>query len=121
MQIGRMGAVAIAKAVASCSKLEKLELDENQISEDGITHLKVSILPYFPSVNTSPVLFLKMICVSYEEAWQRAGLWLATLIYSDMTSSTQVRSGMGIHNGTVCAECTGTGKSAACPRLSGGE
>ena len=41
LQIGRMGAVAIAKALATCSSLEKLELDENQISEDGVTHLKV--------------------------------------------------------------------------------
>ena len=40
-QIGRMGAVAIAKAVAGLPKLERLELDENQISEDGIAHLKV--------------------------------------------------------------------------------
>ena len=41
VQIGRMGAVAIAKAVAGLPKLERLELDENQISEDGIAHLKV--------------------------------------------------------------------------------
>ena len=40
-QIGRMGAVAVAKAVAGLSKLERLDLDENQISEDGIAHLKV--------------------------------------------------------------------------------
>ena len=40
-----MGAVAIAKAVASCSSLQKLELDENQISEDGVAHLKVWLLP----------------------------------------------------------------------------
>ena len=43
-----MGAVAIAKALASCSKLERLELDENQISEDGVAHLKVSFSLYFP-------------------------------------------------------------------------
>ena len=43
-----MGAVAIAKALASCFKLERLELDENQISEDGVAHLKVGISPYLP-------------------------------------------------------------------------
>lgn len=41
VQIGRMGAVAIAKAVAGCPKFERLELDENQISEYGVLHLEV--------------------------------------------------------------------------------
>ena len=53
MQIGRMGAVAIAKAVASCSSLQKLELDENQISEDGVAHLKVCLSPFTYSVPRS--------------------------------------------------------------------
>ena len=58
MQIGRMGAVAIAKAVASCSSLQKLELDENQISEDGVAHLKV----WQPLVLHYPHVALVNIC-----------------------------------------------------------
>ena len=41
-QIGRMGAVALARAVAGARGLQKLELDDNQISEDGGLHLKAS-------------------------------------------------------------------------------
>ena len=41
-QIGRMGAVALARAVAGAKGLQKLELDDNQISEDGVSHLKAS-------------------------------------------------------------------------------
>ncbi len=54
MQIGRMGAVAIAKAVSSCYSLQKLELDENQISEDGVAHLKVCLLLFPCSIPNSP-------------------------------------------------------------------
>ncbi|EIE18561.1 RNI-like protein [Coccomyxa subellipsoidea C-169] len=39
--IGRLGAVALAKAVASSgAKLERLDLDDNQISEGGIDQIK---------------------------------------------------------------------------------
>jgi hypothetical protein len=55
-----MGAVAIAKALASCSKLERLELDENQISEDGVAHLKVSVSQYLPCC--MHMIFIRLPC-----------------------------------------------------------
>lgn len=45
MQIGRIGAVALAKAVAGCAQLERLDLDENQISEGGVDQITVTISP----------------------------------------------------------------------------
>ncbi len=41
MQIGRLGAVALAKAVAGAANLERFDLDENQISEGGIDQIQV--------------------------------------------------------------------------------
>lgn len=43
-QIGRLGAVAIAKAVSGAGQLEWLDLDDNQISEAGVEHVKVTLL-----------------------------------------------------------------------------
>jgi hypothetical protein len=40
-QMGRVGAVAVAKAVKVSRGLQRLELDDNQISEDGVEHLRV--------------------------------------------------------------------------------
>lgn len=45
MQIGRLGAVALAKAVAGAAHLERFDLDENQISEGGIDQVKVLFHP----------------------------------------------------------------------------
>ena len=39
--MGRVGAVAVAKAVKVSRGLQRLELDDNQISEDGMDHLRV--------------------------------------------------------------------------------
>lgn len=39
-QIGRMGAVALARSVKGSKGLQHLELDDNQISEDGVTHVQ---------------------------------------------------------------------------------
>ncbi len=60
VQIGRMGAMAIGKAVAACSSLQKLELDENQVSEDGVSHLKVCQLlcPALPPIHSCTCLLL---------------------------------------------------------------
>ena len=40
-QIKRAGAVAVSRAVASLPAFERLLLDENEISADGIAQLKV--------------------------------------------------------------------------------
>ena len=44
--MGRVGAVAVAKAVKVSRGLQRLELDDNQISEDGVEHLKVCGLTF---------------------------------------------------------------------------
>ena len=52
MQIGRLGAVALAKAVAGAANLERFDLDENQISEGGVDQVKVLFNPLNPGLTT---------------------------------------------------------------------